>query len=46
MYMYEGNFSQGQRSGTGTAYWVNHEYSKCKWRNGDIVSEIERGTWR
>ena len=46
MCRYEGYFKNGERSGKGTAYYVNKTYQKGVWKKGRLVRITEEGTWK
>ena len=46
MCRYEGYFKNGERSGSGTAYYVNKTYYTGTWKKGELVQITEEGTWK
>ena len=42
---YEGDFKNGKRNGIGTAYFNDKTYQRGSWKNNELVSVTDEGTW-
>ena len=45
MVQYEGDFKNGMRNGIGTVYYNDKTYQKGSWKNNELLSVTEEGTW-
>ena len=44
--MYDGDWVYGHRTGHGTAYFVNHTYEQGVFKNDELITITQRGTWK
>lgn len=45
MVQYEGSFKNGMRNGIGTVYYNDKTYQTGTWKNNELLSVTEEGTW-
>ena len=43
---YKGNWASGNYDGEGTRYFADHTYKRAIWKNHELVTVLETGTWQ